>query len=132
MRGVSNHEGGAGPSLIPHSTPWRVIAFRCTFASDMDALCLKQERTMVERHVQAAVESFINDEFPAGQVVSVIFDEDRTMDDDHVLEITVTVKGTPKQVAQQEPPLLLRNLRERLRALQETAYPIVNFIPSTI
>ena len=87
---------------------------------------------MVDRDVQAAVESFINNEFPAGQVVSVIFDEDRTMDDDHVLEITVTVKGTPKQVTQQEPPLLLRNLRERLRALQETAYPIVNFVPVAV
>ena len=87
---------------------------------------------MVNPDVRTAVESFINDEFPAGQVVSVVFEEDRTMDDDRVLEITVTVKGTPKQVAQQEPPLLLRNLRERLRALQETAYLIVNLVPSAI
>lgn len=82
--------------------------------------------------VRRAIEDFVRERFDKVDIVSVDVNEEFTVDDDRVLEITVLFKGTPREIAEQEPPLFLRELRERLGALNETAYPVVGFIPAAV
>lgn len=82
------------------------------------------------RSLERSLESFLKGRFGAIEILSVSIDEDCDRDGERVIEITVKFKGTPKEIAQNEPPGFLRSLQEQLWSLSENAFPVVRFRPS--
>ena len=79
--------------------------------------------------LEKSLEAFVRERFGAVEILSVTVDEDCDRDGERVLEITVSFRGSAKEIAQNEPPGFLRGLQEQLWGLKEMAFPVVRFRP---
>lgn len=80
--------------------------------------------------LEGSLKAFFEERFSAIEILSVSVDEDCDRDGERIIEITVRFEGTPKEIARNEPPGLLRSLQEQLWSLSENAFPVVRFRPS--
>lgn len=82
---------------------------------------------VVHDSLEAKIKKLLSDRFTSVEILSVEI-ADKLDEDDGGVEITVTFRGTPDQLASGRPAGMFEIVRAKLGEISKSAFPVFNFI----
>lgn len=83
--------------------------------------------------LQSEIDQYVRTSFLADDIVSVVVGEPYESYgplEMMVMDVTVTIKGTPREVAEKEPMGFVSGMRKHLADIGEEAFPMISFRPT--
>lgn len=78
--------------------------------------------------VRTVIGETLSRDFQNVRIIDVRVHADKDADGDEILRVEVIFDGTPKDLDARKVSGVIRHLRPRLSAIQESAFPLLSFI----